>query len=195
MSEQFTFFYAGPFSQWHMCRFVVDDVAYNCAEQFMMAEKARLFGDMNTLALIMAAKTPKEQKALGRGVTPYGDDIWLPEARKIIRRGNAAKFGQNPALMALLMATKGTTLVEASPPDRLYGIGLAANDPRAKDRSQWLGKNWLGEVLTQLREHLELQLSAPSVATVHSSVPPRPKRLMPLTIDDDFRTDELDAHP
>jgi len=68
--------------------------------------------------------------------------------------GNYARFSQNPDQRELLFATRGTTLVEASPHDRVWGIGLAADDPRALDRSQWLGLNLLGEALTRVREAL-----------------------------------------
>ena len=156
MTERFTFFWRGtsPFSQWHMIGFTVDGSTYNCAEQFMMAGKARLFGDAKTEAKIMAAADPGKQKSLGRSVRPFELDIWNESARKIVYRGNHAKFTQNPLPMGRLLETRGTTLVEASPTDRIWGIGLAEEDPRALDRSTWLGTNWLGEVLTQLREDL-----------------------------------------
>jgi ribA/ribD-fused uncharacterized protein len=155
MPEQFTFFWSGPFSQWHGCRFTIDGVVYNCTEQYMMAGKARLFGDAATEKLILAAKKPGEQKSLGRKVRPFDNEIWLAAARTIVYRGSEAKFTQNEGLFGRLMATKGTTLVEASPLDPLWGIGIAEDDPRARDRAQWQGQNWLGEILTQLRNDLE----------------------------------------
>ena len=62
------------------------------------------------------------------------------------------QFSQNEHLKAKLMETAGTVLVEASPWDTLWGIGLYANDPRALHRKTWKGKNWLGFILTELRE-------------------------------------------
>lgn len=150
--ERFTFFRGGPFSQWHACHFVIDGTTYTSAEQYMMAGKARLFGDARREALILGAKHPRAQKAFGRVVTPFDEAVWRDAARAIVYCGNAAKFTQNPHLRALLMATRGTVLVEASPDDAVWGIGLAADDPRASHRAQWLGLNWLGEVLTRLRE-------------------------------------------
>lgn len=152
--EQFTLFWNGPFSQWCDAEFEVDGVTYNCAEQYMMAEKARLFGDDETLAKIMAAWSPREQKKLGRQVKGFDPDAWNAVSREAVYRGNYAKFTQNPHLLKRLMDTKGTTLVEASPYDRIWGIGLSADDERALDRSQWQGKNWLGETLTKVREAL-----------------------------------------
>lgn len=156
--ERFTFFWRGPFSQWHPSRFVIDGVTYTHAEQYMMAEKARLFGDRETLAMIMKASNPKEQKALGKKVRGFVEEMWQQEVRPILFRGNRAKFSQNERLMELLLETEGTTLVEASPYDQIYGIGLAENDPRAKSRATWRGQNVLGDVLTKLRDEFLLEL-------------------------------------
>ena len=154
MSEKFTFFWRGPFSQWTSSPFEVDGIWFNCAEQFMMAEKARLFSDTDTLVKIMAATSPKEQKRLGREVQGFDKEKWDAQAREIVYRGNYAKYKQNDDLRAELFATAGTTLVEASPVDKIWGIGLAADDDDAQDRSTWRGLNWLGEVLTKVRDDL-----------------------------------------
>jgi hypothetical protein len=150
----FVFFWHGWPSQWHPSDFTVDGVRYSCAEQFMMAEKARLFGDRATLKKILLADHPREHKALGREVTPFDEARWTNACREIVYRGNVAKFTQNDDLRALLLATGDKTLVEASPTDRIWGIGLAADDPRAMTRSAWRGKNWLGEALMRVRAEL-----------------------------------------
>ena len=152
MAEKFTLFWDGPFSQWARSEFVIDGITYNCAEQYMMAEKARLFGDTEVLAKIMAAKHPSRQKELGRKVKGFDADRWNAVAKDVVRRGSRAKYGQNPSLLTELLATKGTTLVEASPFDTIWGIGLGAEDPRCLDRSTWRGTNWLGEVLDEVRD-------------------------------------------
>jgi ribA/ribD-fused uncharacterized protein len=151
----FTFFFtaASPFSQWHPCRFVVDGRAFNCAEQFMMHGKAMLFGDEATAAKILASDAPKTHKALGRKVTPFDDATWKASREAIVRAGSRAKFTQNPHLLEQLLATHGT-LVEASPFDRIWGIGLRATDPRAQDPKTWRGQNLLGTILTELRDEL-----------------------------------------
>jgi ribA/ribD-fused uncharacterized protein len=156
MSGPFTFFFteASPFSQWYRCRFEADGRVFNCMEQYMMLGKARLFEDAETAEKIMAADHPRQHKALGRKVTPFDDKVWRRERENIVLAGNRAKFTQNEELRALLLATAGTTLVEASPYDRIWGIGLGANDPRAQDPAQWRGQNLLGKLLTQLREEL-----------------------------------------
>ena len=153
---ELTFFFteASPFSQWHRCQFVVDGKTFNCAEQYMMHGKALLFGDAEIAAEIMAADHPRTHKALGRKVRGFDAATWERDRMRIVKDGNRAKFTQNDGLLGALLATKGTTLVEASPFDRIWGIGLGANDPRAKDPKQWKGKNLLGIVLTELRDEL-----------------------------------------
>lgn len=150
--ERFTFFWSGPFSQWHGCRFAVDCRTYNCAEQYMMHQKAVLFGDAEAAERILEARHPREQKSLGRAVRHFDAARWNGAARDIVFAGNWAKFTQNDGLRDALTATRGTTLVEASPNDTIWGIGLAETDPRALDRSTWRGTNWLGQVLTAVRE-------------------------------------------
>jgi len=147
-------FWSGWPSQWHPATFEIEGVTYSCAEQFMMAEKARLFGDTATLAKILAAKTPKQQKALGRKVTPFDADRWTAACRDIVVRGNLAKFSQNSGLQKKLLATGDLVLVEASPLDRIWGIGLKASDPRATKPEEWRGTNWLGEALMTVRTQL-----------------------------------------
>lgn len=156
-TEKFTFFYhaESPFSQWHACFFEADGFTYNCAEQYMMHQKALLFQDTEIAEKVMKAKTPREQKALGRKVRNFDTHIWNENAKRLVYQGNYAKFKNNQKLLDILMATDGTTLVEASPTDTIWGIGLAEDDARAYSRETWRGTNWLGEVLTQLREDLK----------------------------------------
>jgi ribA/ribD-fused uncharacterized protein len=160
---EYTFFFteASPFSQWYRCAFTVDGNAFGCAEQFMMHGKAVLFGDAAMAARILAATHPREHKALGRKVASFDDAIWRREREGIVRAGSHAKFTQNADLRALLLATRGTTLVEASPYDRIWGIGLAATSPNANDPTKWRGQNLLGKILTALREDLLAEVAAP----------------------------------
>jgi ribA/ribD-fused uncharacterized protein len=153
----YTFFFteASPFSQWFRCSFTEGGHTFNCAEQFMMHGKAVLFGDAEVAEKILTAAHPREHKALGRKVKSFDDKVWKASRERIVLAGNRAKFTQNAELKELLLATKGTELVEASPYDKIWGIGLAASDPRAQDPSQWRGQNLLGRILTQLREELQ----------------------------------------
>lgn len=156
MEEKFTFFYrtASEFSQWHPCEFEIDGNHFNCAEQWMMYGKATLFGDEEIAQKILRTSHPRDQKKLGRKVKNFDDATWQANAKEIVYQGNYAKFTQNDKLKEVLLATAGTTLVEASPTDKIWGIGLDENDARAYSRETWQGTNWLGEVLTQLREDL-----------------------------------------
>ena len=153
-AERFTFFWSGPFSQWFKSSFTLEGQRYVTAEQYMMAEKARLFGDVEIRDAILATDNARKQKALGREVRGFEPARWNAAARDIVYRGNRAKFLANPKLLEQLLGTTGTTIVEASPDDRIWGIGLAEDDPAASDRSNWQGTNWLGEVLTRLRDDL-----------------------------------------
>jgi len=141
-------------SQWWPAPFTVDGQHYPTAEHYMMAEKARLFGDEAIRAQIIAAPTPAEVKALGRKVRGFDEERWVEHRFEIALRGNIAKFGQNPELKDWLQETAPTVLVEASPVDRIWGIGLAADDKRASDPEKWRGLNLLGFALMKARTAL-----------------------------------------
>lgn len=149
----FHFFWRGPLSQWHRSPFIIDGTQYSTAEQYMMAMKARHFGDKEIEEKIMAVSDPKKQKALGRQVRNFDAKAWSEVARDYVFKGNIAKFSE-PHLRDILLATGEKLLVEASPYDTIWGIGLSEDDPRAKDPSQWRGTNWLGETLMRVREEL-----------------------------------------
>lgn len=152
--DKFFFFWSGPFSQWAKRPMTVEGKAYNCCEQYMMAEKARIFGDSFIAGRIMSAKDPKEQKRLGRMVMNFDKAKWDTVAKDVVYRGNYAKFSQNEDMLAELRNTGDRMIVEASPKDSIWGIGLHARDPRAKDPSQWPGTNWLGECIMRVRDKL-----------------------------------------
>ena len=147
----------GVFGQWTDSEFVVDGVTYSCAEQFMMAEKARLFGDAVVCAKILASRDPREHKALGRQVAGFDRAVWERACLDIVVRGNLAKFRQNPAMRAALLATGDKLLVEATPFDKIWGVGLRADDPRIHDRANWRGQNLLGEALMRVRAELSAE--------------------------------------
>lgn len=142
-------------SQWYPAKFKVSGVTYRTAEQFMMAEKARLFSDVEYLSQILASKTPAEAKALGRKVRNFDERIWASNCSDIVVTGNKAKFSQNQNLARWLLDTDGSVLVEASPRDRIWGIGLGKSNPAALDPRQWRGKNLLGFALMQARDQLQ----------------------------------------
>jgi len=159
MKEKFTFFWKteSPFSQWYPAVFTVEGLRFNCAEQYMMYRKALLFDDGEMARKILDSGSPRTQKALGKNVRHFVELVWDENCREIVYTGNHAKFTQNPPLKAALFATAGTTLVEASPHDRIWGVGLAEDDSRIHDRKKWRGQNRLGEILARLREDLMKQ--------------------------------------
>lgn len=143
-------------SQWWECEFTVDGITYASAEHWMMARKARLFGDGETFARVVAAGSPAEAKSLGRDVRDFRDQTWVERRFEIVSEGNYQKFRQNPPLRDYLLGTGRLVLVEASPVDRIWGIGLAADDERARHPAQWQGLNLLGFALMHARSRLLL---------------------------------------
>jgi ribA/ribD-fused uncharacterized protein len=140
------------FSQWYSAPFVVDGERYPTAEHFMMAEKAALFGDGETRAKVLLAASPGAAKALGREVRGFDEARWVENRFSIVVRANSAKFSQNPELGQFLQQTGSRVLVEASPVDRIWGIGLAQDDDKVNDPNAWLGLNLLGFALMHVRD-------------------------------------------
>lgn len=143
-------FYTGVFSNWHPSEFSIAGIKFNCVEQYMMFAKAKFFKDEETALKIMKSSNPGEQKALGRTVKNFSAPRWNAIARHTVFVGCNNKFKNNPDLLKELEKTKGTLLVEASPIDCIWGVGLPIG-PDVYDRSKWKGTNWLGEVLTDVR--------------------------------------------
>lgn len=141
-------------SQWWQCHFQIEGVAYSCAEQFMMAEKARMFGDKEMLLKIMETTYPKEMKAYGRAVQGFDKEAWEKACYDIVKRGNLEKFIQNPELLRFLLGTERRILVEASPRDRIWGIGMGKSNPDVENPLKWRGANLLGFALTEVRDEL-----------------------------------------
>lgn len=144
----------GCFSQWWPAEFTVDGVTYPSAEHFMMTAKALLFGDEEIAARIPVSRHPREAKALGRQVRGFNEQVWAQRRFDLVVAGNVAKFGQNPDLRDYLLDTGDRVLVEASPRDRVWGIGMAASDELATDPASWRGLNLLGFALMEARHQL-----------------------------------------
>ncbi|WP_282694046.1 NADAR family protein [Streptomyces sp. CC208A] len=145
---------ASCLSQWWPSPFVVDGVRYATAEHWMMAEKARLFGDADAEEAALAAPSPAQAKNAGRLVRGFDETVWARERAGIVVAGSVHKFASDEGLRGYLLGTGGRVLVEASPVDRIWGIGLAAQDPGAHDPARWRGLNLLGFALMEARERL-----------------------------------------
>ncbi|MFE6484334.1 NADAR family protein [Streptomyces sp. NPDC057757] len=145
---------ASCLSQWWPAPFTVDGVAYATAEHWMMARKAWLFGDAEAERRAVEAENPALAKKAGRLVRGFDEGTWERERFGIVVEGSVHKFAAHPELRAFLLATGERVLVEASPMDRVWGIGLAADDERAADPQRWRGSNLLGFALMEARERL-----------------------------------------
>ncbi len=154
MSHNFEFFWEGPFSNWHLSTFTVDDITYNCGEQFMMYQKALVFGDTKIAEQILKTHSPKLQKVFGRKVSNFDPVVWDSVCVEIVYQGLLAKFLQNPDLKQILLNTGDKIIAEASPYDKIWGIGLSEYDSLALNQATWQGKNYLGIVLMKVREEI-----------------------------------------
>ncbi|WP_443080208.1 NADAR family protein [Streptomyces sp. P9-A2] len=147
---------AGCLSQWWPSPFTVDGVTYTTAEHWMMAAKARIFADPEAERKILAAEHPADAKKEGRLVRHFDDAVWRRERFRVVVEGSTHKFAAHADLRAFLLNTGDRVLVEASPRDRVWGIGLGAKNERAANPAQWRGANLLGFALMQARTRLRL---------------------------------------
>lgn len=141
-------------SQWFASPFEVDGRVYATAEHWMMAEKARLFGDERALENVFSSDDPGKAKAMGRTVRGFDSGIWDARRFEIVLAGNLHKFSQLPELRTYLLETGDLVLVEASPVDPIWGTGLAADHEHADDPTMWPGENLLGFALMEVRDRL-----------------------------------------
>ncbi|MEV5167948.1 NADAR family protein [Streptomyces werraensis] len=145
---------ASCLSQWWPSPFTVDGVEYATAEHWMMAAKARLFDDTEGERRVLAAGHPSEAKKAGRLVRGFDEEIWRRERFGIVVEGSVHKFAAHGELRSFLLNTGDRVLVEASPVDRVWGIGLAADAEAANDPNRWRGPNLLGFALMEARRRL-----------------------------------------
>jgi ribA/ribD-fused uncharacterized protein len=158
-TKEFTFFWGNsdPFSNWYQpATFTFNGITFVHSEQFMMFCKAMLFGDTDVAQKIMRTSNPRVHKSLGREVEGFNQKIWEEHAYNVVYVGCREKFLQNQKLLDALIDTADTELVEASPYDKIWGIGLHQHDIRAHSKETWQGKNLLGEILTVLREEIKM---------------------------------------
>lgn len=142
------------FSQWYVSPFVVDDKKFITAEHYMMYQKAKLFKDEGAMQRLLSAGSPGEAKAIGRQVTGFDEDVWGAARFEIVVKANFAKFGYHKDLREFLLNTRERILMEASPVDKIWGIGLAEDDPASQKPNLWKGSNLLGFALMEVRDQL-----------------------------------------
>lgn len=143
------------FSQWFPFEFKENGISYKTAEHYMMAGKAKLFNDNEILERILKAETPNQAKSLGRKVKNFDPQRWDDHKYEIVKQGNLLKFSQHEKFKEFLLSTNDQILVEASPYDKIWGIGMLETDKRAENPSQWDGENLLGFALMEVRDELK----------------------------------------
>ena len=153
------YFWNGPFSNWYNTKFKDEnEIEYCNNEQYMMRHKALLFQDIDSEIKIMNETNPKIIKQYGRHVKNFNRDIWNVHAKNIVTDGCYLKFSQNPDLKTILLSTGYRPIIEASPYDNIWGIGVNEQTARITPIDKWPGENWLGECLMISREKLRLKL-------------------------------------
>lgn len=152
MNNQYYFFWKNKLSNWTPSEFIVNNITYNCGEQYMMHQKALYFNDLETASEIMNETNPKIIKDLGRKVKNYNDSKWNAARYDIVKAGLYQRFHQNTELKEFLTSKKNYILVEASPFDRIWGIGYDA-EHAIENINNW-GENLLGKILTELANEL-----------------------------------------
>lgn len=157
ITDKHIFFWTELYSQWHIAEMIdpITNITYNCSEQYMMHKKALLFGDNETATKILETKIPREQKALGRLVKGFSPIIWDQDKYEIVCNACMLKFTQNPILLAELLNTGNKILVEASPYDKIWGIGMKENDEGIDEEENWKGENLLGYALNDTRNYIK----------------------------------------
>lgn len=141
-------------SQWYKVAFDIDGIIYNCAEQYMMAEKAKIFNDVDMLVEILETSEQARIKILGRMIQNFDEEVWNKEKYKVVVKANLHKFSQNPLLKDFLLSTGDKIIIEASPYDKIWGIGMNEFDKDAVNPYKWKGENLLGFALMEVRDIL-----------------------------------------
>lgn len=145
----------GCFSQWQKSNFIVEDRHYSSAEQYMMGQKALLFNDFETMEKILSTTNPKQIKALGREVKNFNANEWDNAKYSVVLNGNFYKFTQNEEMLKILISTENKILVEASPFDKIWGIGLSEDEENVDNPNHWKGQNLLGFALMEVRDAIK----------------------------------------
>jgi ribA/ribD-fused uncharacterized protein len=159
--DQFVLFWKGMLSQWHPSPFTDGRDTYPTAEHWMMAEKARLFGDLEAAEEIMATDSPEQAKKIGRRVKNFDVSDWKLECFQIVVVGNRLKFEQNEKEREYLLSTGNKILVEASPYDQIWGVGMDEKCMLSRNPACWKGQNLLGMALMVVRATLLDRVSRP----------------------------------
>lgn len=158
VTNKHVFFWGSFLSNFEPCYICYSDDGtmrhFTSSEQMFMYFKAKHFGDTERMEQILAAKTPKEAKKLGREVRGFDDAVWAKHRMNYMYKAVWTKFNQNGRLLMKLLDKKfdNKTFVEASPYDKIWGIGVGMNDPGVDNENNWKGMNLLGKIITNIRQ-------------------------------------------
>jgi hypothetical protein len=188
-TDKYIFFYGGIYSNWYPAEFTIDGILYENSEKYFIAKKALTFNDLEAYDKIMKISDPREIKAIGRTVNGFNKEVWEKVCRKIMYDANYAKFTQNEELLEELLSTGNLSLVECSPVDKIWGIGLAESDDRIYDESKWDGLNYLGICLTELCNDLSKNLT-PKLTTLKLKTITHNNRVFNLNTEVEFKITE-----
>lgn len=155
ITDKYVFFWNGIYSQWYVATMKIDGIEYNCCEQYMMHQKALTFGDLEIADEILLETNPREQKKYGRRIKNFDKTIWDKVCLSIVYKGNFYKFTQNEDLKEQLLKTDTKILVEASPLDNIWGIGMSENDNGVENPINWKGLNLLGQAITLVKQEIQ----------------------------------------
>lgn len=148
------YFWGSEFSNWYPCLFMYQDQKFFNSEQAFMWEKALFFDDFEIAEQLLAETNPKYAKALGRKVKNFNDEMWALASYPAMIAVNYAKWSSSHYLKDTLLSTYPKKLVEASPFDKIWGVGLRQDDDRILDEKQWQGMNLLGKALMNVRKEI-----------------------------------------
>lgn len=157
VTDKYVFFWGSIFSNFYPCSIIVDDIEFTSSEQCFMYYKAKYFKDEEIANKILFTNNPARAKRLGRKVKNFNSDEWMKVCKTYMKRACKAKFQQNEDLKKKMMSFKDKIFVEASPIDNIWGVGLGENDKLILDEKNWKGRNFLGEVLTEIKNELILE--------------------------------------
>jgi len=153
--KKIKYFYNGELCQWYQSEMIENGVTFNCAEQYMMYWKARLFKDEYNKEQILKERVPTFIKRYGREIKNFNQEVWDYFKYEIVVRGNVLKFSQNEELYSYIK--EYDEFVEASPYDKIWGVGLSENDPLIHDKSNWLGENLLGKAISEAKRRIQIR--------------------------------------
>ena len=161
-----------PLSNFYEVPFMYEGTRYISSEQFIQANKAKYFGDLNMQELILGCTTSLECKILSKQIHNYEDSKWDEVAGTVCYPGLQAKFQQNPHAMDTLIRKMGNKRIVECASDQLWATGIPLTDPNCLDDTKWIGQGILGQMLESIRnDSLNCQRGSMSIQYHHPANP------------------------